>query len=245
MYTNLPQSYEKKMNYANIFAKKCRKNNIFDQARAKPPHKESGKSLLTRRLPSYPEPGSNRHGLLHWCLRPARLPIPPSGRARGFLRNPHRLPPASCASLSESSPAQASLACAASESLAERGGFEPPVRLPVRQFSKLLVSATHPSLRLAEFARRAHSERAKADAKVQQLFLICKIYPLCRVCFGAKNCNLYSRLANCALFFQDQHSPLTLGTRSRMMQTVPAGGLCQCRYIRLIEPRQPQLTARH
>ena len=30
----------------------------------------------------YPEPGSNRHGLLHWCLRPARLPIPPSGRLR-------------------------------------------------------------------------------------------------------------------------------------------------------------------
>ena len=28
---------------------------------------------------SYPEPGSNRHGLPHWCLRPARLPIPPSG----------------------------------------------------------------------------------------------------------------------------------------------------------------------
>ena len=31
--------------------------------------------------------------------------------------------------------------------LAETGGFEPPVQLPVRQFSKLLVSATHPSLR--------------------------------------------------------------------------------------------------
>ena len=30
-------------------------------------------------LNSYPEPGSNRHGLPHWCLRPARLPIPPSG----------------------------------------------------------------------------------------------------------------------------------------------------------------------
>ena len=29
---------------------------------------------------------------------------------------------------------------------AERGGFEPPAQLPVRQFSKLLVSATHPSL---------------------------------------------------------------------------------------------------
>ncbi len=27
----------------------------------------------------YPEPGSNRHGLLHRCLRPTRLPIPPSG----------------------------------------------------------------------------------------------------------------------------------------------------------------------
>ena len=36
---------------------------------------------------SYPEPGSNRHGLPHWCLRPARLPIPPSGHdnAAGFL----------------------------------------------------------------------------------------------------------------------------------------------------------------
>ena len=31
------------------------------------------------RCSKYPEPGSNRHGLPHWCLRPARLPIPPSG----------------------------------------------------------------------------------------------------------------------------------------------------------------------
>ena len=30
-------------------------------------------------------------------------------------------------------------------SSAEAGGFEPPVRLPVRQFSKLVVSATHPN----------------------------------------------------------------------------------------------------
>ena len=29
--------------------------------------------------------------------------------------------------------------------LAVRAGFEPAVRLPVRQFSKLVVSATHPS----------------------------------------------------------------------------------------------------
>ncbi|MEG1037560.1 MAG: hypothetical protein RSE22_04275, partial [Mucinivorans sp.] len=29
--------------------------------------------------------GSNRHELLHWCLRPARLPIPPSGLAYRIL----------------------------------------------------------------------------------------------------------------------------------------------------------------
>ena len=28
--------------------------------------------------------------------------------------------------------------------VAVRGGFEPPVQFPARQFSKLLVSATHP-----------------------------------------------------------------------------------------------------
>ena len=31
---------------------------------------------------------------------------------------------------------------------AEGAGFEPAVQLPVRQFSKLVVSATHPSLRI-------------------------------------------------------------------------------------------------
>lgn len=36
------------------------------------------KNRLTFSL--YPDPGSNRDGLPHWCLRPARLPIPPSGR---------------------------------------------------------------------------------------------------------------------------------------------------------------------
>ena len=35
----------------------------------------------------YPEPGSNRHALRHWCLRPTRLPIPPSGPHFGCL--PH------------------------------------------------------------------------------------------------------------------------------------------------------------
>ncbi len=33
---------------------------------------------------------------------------------------------------------------------AEAGGFEPPVRLPVRQFSKLVVSATHPHFQISE-----------------------------------------------------------------------------------------------
>ena len=32
------------------------------------------------------------------------------------------------------------------------GGFEPPVQLPVRQFSKLVVSATHPSHQNTRFA---------------------------------------------------------------------------------------------
>ena len=43
--------------------------------------KEKCKCLIFKHLHfvGYPEPGSNRHGLLHWCLRPARLPIPPSG----------------------------------------------------------------------------------------------------------------------------------------------------------------------
>ena len=41
--------------------------------------KEKGASVNTETPLLYPEPGSNRHGLLHWCLRPARLPIPPSG----------------------------------------------------------------------------------------------------------------------------------------------------------------------
>ena len=41
-------------------------------------YKKSEKSRSTF-LALYPDPGSNRDGLPHWCLRPARLPIPPSG----------------------------------------------------------------------------------------------------------------------------------------------------------------------
>ena len=45
-------------------------------------HVEKEKSLVSQILTrdfKYPDPGSNRDRLLHWCLRPARLPIPPSG----------------------------------------------------------------------------------------------------------------------------------------------------------------------
>ena len=47
---------------------------------------------ITFELNSYPEPGSNRHGLPHWCLRPARLPIPPSGLVKRCKSNTFILP---------------------------------------------------------------------------------------------------------------------------------------------------------
>ncbi len=63
---------------------------------------------------------------------------------------------------------------------AEGGGFEPPVQLPVRQFSKLLVSATHPSfLALCAIHRRSLSEAlpfTKAAAKVLQKMHIRKFF---------------------------------------------------------------------
>ena len=45
---------------------------------------------------------------------------------------------------------------------AEAGGFEPPVQLPVRQFSKLMVSATHPHF---------HMHLAEIGCKYTCLFL--------------------------------------------------------------------------
>ena len=58
-------------------------------------------------------------------------------------------------------------------SAAEGGGFEPPVREPVRQFSKLLVSATHPSFRISSAANRGVISLI-AGAKVQLFFEPCK-----------------------------------------------------------------------
>ncbi len=68
--------------------------------------------------------------------------------------------------------------------LAEGGGFEPPVRLPVRQFSKLLVSATHPSFPLQKITdcnetisfQYEHSEFVfqKCGAKLLLFFYLSK-----------------------------------------------------------------------
>lgn len=57
---------------ADTFSWKQGMDNVYNERR-----------LIIKRLSTfllYPDPGSNRDGLLHWCLRPARLPIPPSGQ---------------------------------------------------------------------------------------------------------------------------------------------------------------------
>ena len=58
--------------FAYTFSWKQGMDNVYNERR-----------LIIKRLSTfllYPDPGSNRDGLLHWCLRPARLPIPPSGQ---------------------------------------------------------------------------------------------------------------------------------------------------------------------
>ena len=54
---------------------------------------------------------------------------------------------------------------------AEAGGFEPPVQLPVRQFSKLVVSATHP-----HFQEYLHPVFLKCVAKIDGSFQINKVF---------------------------------------------------------------------
>ena len=61
-------------------------------------------------------------------------------------------------------------------SAAEGGGFEPPVREPVRQFSKLLVSATHPSFLQDSGVRNLGVISLIAGAKVMLLFYSCKFF---------------------------------------------------------------------
>ena len=61
------------------------------------------------------------------------------------------------------------------EVLAEGGGFEPPVPIRVRQFSKLVVSATHPS-----FQRWCRVERrfSKRSAKISRIFETANFFAL-------------------------------------------------------------------
>ena len=61
-------------------------------------------------------------------------------------------------------------------SVAEGGGFEPPVREPVRQFSKLLVSATHPSFQKDPGVRNLGVISSNAGAKVRLFFQSCKYF---------------------------------------------------------------------
>ena len=58
---------------------------------------------------------------------------------------------------------------------AEGGGFEPPVREPVRQFSKLLVSATHPSFQMHSLTLTVGLS-LKRGAKVLLFFDTAKLF---------------------------------------------------------------------
>ena len=60
---------------------------------------------------------------------------------------------------------------------AEAGGFEPPVQLPVRQFSKLVVSATHPNFLLisAKPQKRCKDRIIFLYLKIKKLFLFKKL----------------------------------------------------------------------
>ena len=57
-------------------------------------------------------------------------------------------------------------------SFAEAGGFEPPVQLPVRQFSKLLVSATHPNFQTGVINR----VQPFCGANVRPFFVVHKFF---------------------------------------------------------------------
>ena len=78
---------------------------------------------------------------------------------------------------------------------AEAGGFEPPVRLPVRQFSKLLVSATHPNF--LPVVRCNHriifAHLLIADAKVWIYFYSSKLFANFFSLFLHFSCFLFSQ----------------------------------------------------
>ena len=81
-------------------------------------------------------------------------------------------------------------------SFAEKGGFEPPVPLRVRQFSKLLVSATHPSLLVPPIKGRRDNAFASeicfiSQKRVQRYNKILKYTNIFAffLCISQKSCN--------------------------------------------------------
>ena len=104
--------------------------------------------------------------------------------------------------------------------VAEGGGFEPPVREPVRQFSKLLVSATHPSFLQDSGVRNRGVISLIAGAKVQHIFEPCKFF-----------CNFFAFSLKILLFEGAEY-----GTRTRDPR-LGKPMLYQLSYYRLEENR--------
>jgi hypothetical protein len=83
------------------------------------------------------------------------------------------------------------------ENFAEAGGFEPPVRLPVRQFSKLVVSATHPN-----FLEPAFS--LKCGANIGGTFGLRKSFSkIFFTCFMIKEITCYVSNVKRIIFFEN------------------------------------------
>ena len=78
-------------------------------------------------------------------------------------------------------------------SFAVRAGFEPAVRLPVRQFSKLVVSATHPSHQADPFFQWDCKDINKFGYSPKKMRGPCKITP-------TSHCNIESELLLCNIF---------------------------------------------
>ena len=91
------------------------------------------------------------------------------------------------------------------ENLAEAGGFEPPVRLPVRQFSKLVVSATHPN-----FLEPAFS--LKCSANIGGTFGLRKSFSkIFFTCFLMKGITCYVSNVKRIIFFWEYFFSLFMG----------------------------------
>ncbi len=78
---------------------------------------------------------------------------------------------------------------------AEAGGFEPPVRLPARQFSKLLVSATHPN-----FLSGCRSTISKCECKGKAFISFLQIF--FEIFFRKRKTFILLPIASPDIFFQ-------------------------------------------